>query len=139
MLPKITNFITAMTSYFIYKGMNNPRLIQWDEKTENIVFQEEKLVKVFCLIIMQIEKWYGNINSDDWPLSSRELCFRFLVNWSSTESEKLTQIRAYSVQTIEVMTKFGSIFNDYTINKLIYKEKTNGKNTNSARLLILKY
>ena len=31
------------------------------------------------------------------------------------------------------------IFNDYTINKLIYKEKTNGKNTNSARLLILKY
>ena len=111
-LPKITNFLTALQSYFVSQSINNPRVISWDESTEQTVLQAHQTIKCFCIIIQYLINKLGSISTDDWPLSSREVAFRFLVNWASTKSEALSDVRQHSLTTIETIIKYCQIFSD---------------------------
>ena len=111
-IPKITNFLTALQGYFVSQSINNPRVMSWNDETEALVLQAQKTCKCFCFIILVLINKFGDISIDDWPLSSREVSFRFLVNWASTKSELLSDLRAQSIFTIETLINNSQIFTD---------------------------
>ena len=111
-LGKIANFVAALHSFLIAQGINNPRLINWDDASELLVQKNKRLVLQFCQLINQIFEMMHHISPDEWPISNRQITFRFLVNWSYTKSESLALIRGAANLAIRSLLLNGRVFTD---------------------------
>ncbi|EAY15043.1 hypothetical protein TVAG_019430 [Trichomonas vaginalis G3] len=114
-LPMITNFLTALQSYFVSQSINNARIIIWNESLEKQVILHYKTIKCFCMIINMIVDQFGVISAEDWPVSSREVSFRYLVNWSLTKSSELEFVRKSSIASMKRLISCGRILTDSLI------------------------
>ena len=112
-LGKISNFVSALHSYFTSHNVNTSRLLtSWDKESELTVQDNIDIILDFCQLILQIFDSIPNISSDEWAISTRQVSFRFFVNWSYTKSEKLELLRKCSILSIRSLLLNGRVFTD---------------------------
>ena len=124
----IISFISVIQSYISSKKINGPRIISWHKNdtniednsnvsdeydSEEIVIKYKNLSIEFCSIITQILEYINNrLNPEEWPLASREIIFRYMMNWMGTTSPELAVLRKFATCTLTTMIRMGPILND---------------------------
>lgn len=58
------------------------------------------------------EKEVSSLIEENWPISNREIVFRFLINWSTTTSEELQNLREHAAAALSVIVRIGPLFCD---------------------------
>lgn len=112
-LIRLISFIKSVQYYLLKLELNSTRLIQWTDKMEEYVSVYSDFIIDYCTIIfMSFKKLQEGLSNNIWPLSSREITVRFLINWSTTKMEKLAKIRFYAAGALVSITSLGPFFND---------------------------
>ncbi|OHS92986.1 hypothetical protein TRFO_12181 [Tritrichomonas foetus] len=113
LMPYILNYVAILQGFIISEKINGPRVIRWTPEMESNVLASKDLARNYCIIISQI---FANstvpINEDDWPLTTREIVFRFLINWSTTNSPELEGLREYAATALADIIYVGPLFSD---------------------------
>ncbi|OHT04973.1 hypothetical protein TRFO_27418 [Tritrichomonas foetus] len=110
-LQRITNFM----SYFSYIIQNDQvfstRLVSWDDKSLCSLKSSLSLLRNYCIIIITTFREYPDeIHENEWPINTREVVFRYLLNWALTTDESLRSLRVYAKLAIATLAKVGPIF-----------------------------
>ena len=115
---ELFSFLGSIQSLFISYGINSPRLLEWTQEMENTCSKYTQIIKHFCCIVSYAcSSVAGSLSEDVWSLSSREIVFRFLINWCMTVSSNLQVVRNYAQGALVSLVKVGQIFSDsLTIN-----------------------
>lgn len=120
-------YLAFICEFFLQEQINDKVLIDLNEI--HIIQNVDSCID-FCLIIKTcLKKINGSISIDDWPITSREIVFRFLLNWMTTKSLKLTNLRIESQNTLIPLIHVGPLtcniefFNSKTLDILIEIEK----------------
>ena len=110
---RIISFVTVMQFYFIKVALNGPRVMQWDHENEAHLHRHSAVARDYCIVVSLTFKAIRNkLSEDEWSLSSREVLFRFLINWAITKSPELERLRNYAKSALVVLTGAGHFFND---------------------------
>lgn len=120
-LPQMLSLLSQMQGYIIHIGANGPRVIKWKSDNEEIVSRNLTLSINYCILI---SSYFGQmeeeINEQFWPISSREVVFRFLNNWAMTDTATLKTLRNAAREAISSIVKTGPLFSD----SLLFDEST---------------
>lgn len=108
----IMNFLAALQGYFASLSINNARAIKWDPELEKMAVPYIKDILCFEIIIPTVFDSFETISLDDWPVSSREISFRYLVNWGMTKSSELKVIRVSGANAMKKLIMSGRIISD---------------------------
>lgn len=110
---RIIAFITMIQFYFVKTGLNGPRVMQWDSDNEENLLKHLDAAKSYCTVVLLTFKVIRNkLSEEQWSLSSREVLFRFLINWTLTKSASLAVLRDSAKDALIVLTGSGHFFND---------------------------
>jgi hypothetical protein len=113
LLPGILSFLAHFQEFLTVAKANGPRVIRWDDAREENVMGMKRLAKQYCLVNSEaFGRLASQIVEDDWSLSSRELAFRFLVNWAITTSPALQDLRDSASAALGAIVQVGSLFSD---------------------------
>lgn len=113
LLPHILAFLSVLQTHFLLIKVNGPRLIRWSEESESEVIKYKSIIRDYCTIISQCFAHNSKqINEDDWPISSRENIFRYLVNWSNTKSDDLKSVRDNAAEALVAIVHVGTLISD---------------------------
>jgi len=112
-LSIILNYLSNMIQYFILKGINGPRVIYWTKESEVNLRSNQSTIFYFCTICTIIcSQMINQISEEEWSIHSREITFRFLLNWSMIEPGLNEVIRLASSKAMVDMIRIGPITND---------------------------
>ena len=113
LIPHILKFLAMVRGYIIASKINGPRVIRWSPELEQNVIQSQDLAINYCAIISQMFSHnIESISEDEWSLPTREIVFRFLINWLMTSSPELESLREYAAIVISEISQFGQLFTD---------------------------
>ena len=112
LLPQVINFISLLNNYIIHLDINSPRVIHWsDSHEEKVIAYKDFIINYLNIICFAFDSTVP-IGDNIWSLSSRDVMFRFLVNWAITSSSKLSSVREYSITALVTIVKDGPVFSD---------------------------
>lgn len=112
-LTAILSFLSNMQYFFIKFKINGPRVIVWDNESESRVQRFAVHIKSFCYIAnLSFSSIRKKLKESEWPLSSRQVIFRFLVNWSMTKAPSLASVRDYAGVALCMIVRVGKVFSD---------------------------
>lgn len=113
LFKSVLTFVSILVKFLISEKVNSPSIIsQWTNEMELIVIDFGRLCVDFCIIIgICLKEINGSISMDEWPLNSRESIFVFMLNWITTKSPKLENLRVQASNTLIRMADIGPMFN----------------------------
>ena len=110
---RFISFLNTMHYSLLKSSLNGPRMINWDTQNQNVLSLSSTHLKNYCIIIITIFKSYKNcLTESDWPLNTREIGFRFLINWAVTTNPNLKTLRIYAQLALATLVKIGPFFSD---------------------------
>ena len=107
------SFLAALHSYLLKVNANSARVVTWTPELERNVVKSLVVAENYCILIEKIIP--RSINEMDWSVSSRELVLRCLLNWATTESPVLQQLRQKVTSALTHLTRAGPMFIDSLI------------------------
>lgn len=112
--PLILQFLSIFNTVFTQLGINSPKVIKWGKNNpeENVVSNLALIMDYLLIIEQSIQKCERAISDTIWPSSSRNLIFRFLINWAMTKDAKLKELKEYSFYVMSMLSKCGHVFDD---------------------------
>ena len=112
-ISRIISFLTFLQFHLAEIGANSPRIIQWDDDSEKELIKHWTMARDYCIIVYQsFSSIHQTISESIWPLSSRGVLFRFLVNWAITKSPTLDSLRHYAEYALVTVIGVGRFFSD---------------------------
>ena len=112
-ISRIISFLTFLQYHLAEMGANSPRIMQWNDETELELIKHWTIARDYCIIVHQsFSSVHHLIPESVWPLSSRGVLFRFLVNWAITKSPRLESLRRYAVYALVTVVGVGRFFRD---------------------------
>ena len=111
MMVFVLQFLQVVQNYFIQQKLNAPRVLSWDQASEELVVKHQSVVLNYLLIIVKSLP-DSQVSEEEWPIAARDLTFRFLINWSLTKSPDLALVREYAMNGIVTISRVGAIFTD---------------------------
>lgn len=113
LFQSVIPFISVLEKFLIDQKVNSSSLIEWDNDMELTVAEHERLSIDFCIILgISLKNIKGSISYDELPLKSREMIFVFMINWITTKSTKLENLRNQAFNTLTAISSVGPIFTD---------------------------
>ena len=113
LFQSVIPFISVLEKFLIDQKVNSSSLIEWDNDMELTVAEHERLSIDFCIILgISLKNIKGSITYDELPLKSREMIFVFMINWITTKSTQLENLRNQAFNTLTAISSVGPIFTD---------------------------
>lgn len=113
LFQSVIPFISVLEKFLIDQKVNSSSLIEWDNDMELTVAEHERLSIDFCIILgISLKNIKGSISYDELPLKSREMIFVFMINWITTKSTQLENLRNQAFNTLTAISSVGPIFTD---------------------------
>ena len=108
-----TSFSASLRGYLTSVQANGPRIMGWTPEMEEESAKHSAVAINYCIVISSFFRHLNlQVTDDEWALSSRELVFRFMMNWSSTTLESLESVRAYAADALVAIIHIGPLFGD---------------------------
>ena len=108
-----TSFSASLRAYLTSVQANGPRIMGWTPEMEQESAKHSAVAIDYCIVISSFFRHLNlQVTEEEWTLSSRELVFRFMMNWSSTTLDSLESVRAYSADALCAIIHIGPLFGD---------------------------
>lgn len=113
---RITSFINTINTYLLENQLNTPRIMEWTKNQIKSLLSNVLLAFDYCNIIYTTFRCSKVLKDDSWPITTREVVFRFLVNWA---------IAAYNISDNEINLLYKSPSHSHSNNSLNSFENSN--------------
>lgn len=104
---RIVSFLNSVNTFLLENHLNTPKLINHSKNTQ-VFLNDIDLIINYCKIIIKAFDVCKSLKNEDWPIATREVVFRFLVNWAiCANQENISEIIQNAIVTV---CKVGPIF-----------------------------
>jgi hypothetical protein len=110
LLSDLYQFLSLIQDYLITNSLNAPRIVSWDDQNQQVLLQKQEFILNYLIVLCELLP--SQCDEDDFPMASRELTFRLLVNWSSLTAAPLAIIKEYAIRALVWIVRIGPIFID---------------------------
>ena len=110
---RITRFLNTLHDTFLKKSINGLYTIDWNSKMQEVLDKFSPHLLNYCIIIMfTFSAYKDGITDAEWPMTTRAIVFRFLINWAITTSSNLKSLRGYAELALATLARVGPFFTD---------------------------
>lgn len=109
-IMKISDLLTLFQNYFFANKMCSQRDMRWDAKAIETVKINHDMCISYCTIVAAVfNNISGNFTDEEWPLQSRQLITRILIQWVNIPGN-FDVLHEYAMNALVPILCAGTIF-----------------------------
>ncbi|EAY10165.1 hypothetical protein TVAG_088800 [Trichomonas vaginalis G3] len=106
----IVQFLASLQKYFFSNKMCSPTEMRWDAKAIETVKVKNEMCINYCTIVSAVfNNISGKVTEDEWPLPSRQLMTRILIQWVNIPGN-FENLHEHAINALVPVLCAGTIF-----------------------------